>query len=101
MTSAAQPKAGRKLLSDLRLARSESDQGKIVELLKQIALVAPELAGAACEIIRGDDDDGAEARESWAEGFFISPEPQPPAELVSASFQSRAQRTHVGYSPNI
>ena len=61
------------------MARSESDQEKIVSLF---ALVAPDLRGAACEIIRGDDDDGADKRESWAAGFFISSEPQPPAELV-------------------
>jgi hypothetical protein len=77
MTSVAQPRVGRKLLSDLRAARAESDQQKIVDLLTAIALVAPVLQGAACEIVRGDDDDGADQREKWAEGFFISPEPQP------------------------
>jgi hypothetical protein len=77
MTSVARPaRADRKLLSDLRAARAESDQGRIVGLLKEIALVAPELQGAACEIVRGDDDEGADQRESWAAGFFIYTGPQ-------------------------
>jgi hypothetical protein len=82
MTSVAKPAVGRELLRELRAARNNGDQERIVELLKEIALVAPDLQGAACEIIRGDDDDGADKRESWAAGFFISSEPQPPAELV-------------------
>ena len=37
MTSVAKPAAGRELLRELRAARNNGDQEKIVELLKQIA----------------------------------------------------------------
>ena len=80
MTSVAKPAAGRELLRELRTARNNGDQEKIVGLLEEIALVAPDLRGAACEIIRGDDDDGADARESWAGSFFIYTVPQLPDE---------------------
>jgi hypothetical protein len=78
MASMLKPaRVGRELLGKLRAARVESDGAKIVDLLT----IAPELQGAACEIVRGDDDDGADQRELWAQGFFISPEPQPTVEL--------------------
>jgi hypothetical protein len=92
MTSIAQPKAeGRELLAKLRAARAESDQGKIVDLPKELALVAPELQGAACEIVRGDDDDGADQRERWAAGFFIYTGPQLEAEPKPLTVVSPAE----------
>ncbi len=77
MSEAVGARVARSFLGELRAARSESDQKKIADLLSEIALAAPELQGAACEIVRGDDDDGADLREGWAQSFFILPKAQP------------------------
>jgi hypothetical protein len=57
-------------LPELRQARDARDKDAFIDLLTAIALAAPELQGAACEIARGVGDD-EERWEKWAKGFFI------------------------------
>ena len=68
--------AGREWLVELRAARDEGNQPRVADLLTEIAVQAPELQGAACEVVRGNNDAAADQREEWARGFFISATPQ-------------------------
>ena len=58
-------------LAELRRARDARDKDAFIDLLTAIALAAPELQGAACEIARGFGDE-EDQWEEWAKGFFIS-----------------------------
>ena len=62
-------------LAELRRARDARDKDAFIDLLTAIALAAPELQGAACEIARGFGDE-EDQWEEWAKGFFISPSTQ-------------------------
>ena len=68
--------AGREWLVELRAARDEGETRRVADLLTEIAVQAPELQGAACEVVRGNNDAAAVKREEWARGFFISGTPQ-------------------------
>ena len=77
MTGAVEVRAARReWLVELRAARDEGDQPRVADLLTEIAVQAPELQGAACEVVRGNNDAAADQREEWARGFFISAAPQ-------------------------
>jgi hypothetical protein len=64
--------ARREWLAEFRAARDEGNQPRVADLLTEIAVRAPELQGAACEVVRGNNDAAADQREEWARGFFIS-----------------------------
>ena len=50
-------------LAELRRARDARDKDAFIDLLTAIALAAPGLQGAACEIARGfGDEDGIDGR---------------------------------------
>jgi hypothetical protein len=66
-------------LAELRRARDARDKDAFIDLLTAIALAAPALQGAACEIARGFGDE-EDKWEEWAKGFFISPTPPPEIE---------------------
>ena len=83
MTAAVEVRARREWLVELRAARDEGDQPRVADLLTEIAVQAPELQGAACEVVRGNNDAAADQREEWARGFF------------SAATQSRVETTTV------
>jgi hypothetical protein len=78
MTARAKVGPERGWLVELRAARDEGPpaMGRVAELLAEIAVQAPELQGAACEVVRGINDAGAVKREEWARSFFISAKPQ-------------------------
>ena len=73
-------------LVELRAARDEGSPavGRVAELLAEIAVQAPELQGAACEVVRGNNDADAVKREEWARGFF-SGATQPRVEDTTAT----------------
>ena len=62
----------RNWLAELRRARDTRDKDAFIDLLTAIALAAPALQGAACEIARGFGDEDGDRWEEWAKGFFIS-----------------------------
>ena len=78
--------ARREWLAELRAARDEGETRRVADLLTEIAVQAPELQGAACEVVRGNNDAGAVKREEWARGFFISRTPQLGEEATTTQF---------------